>query len=256
MRKEPINIITELGKHIDPSLLEELVTYYRTMKTAYLQRDWEKAGLNGGKFVETITRILQHLTSDDGSFESGDIRVDRELRRIMSLPSDTCDDALRIQIPRVALTVYDIRNSRNVAHSSREIDPNYMDSFLVVVACDWILAELVRIYLTADTAGAHQIIQSIIERQVPIVQEIDRDVVVLNPDLTYKDQLLVVLYTKYPQRVSNKELRKWTKPKHNSYVPQYLRSLESDCLIHRNNQGSMLTIAGLRYVEERISTTI
>lgn len=251
-----MDIITKLEEHIDRSLVNDLIEYYKIMKTAYLRRDWEKASLNGGKFVETTTRILQYLTSDDGSFESGDIRVDRGLRRIMSLPSDTCDDALRIRIPRVALTVYDIRNSRNVAHSSREIDPNYMDSSLVVVACDWILAELVRIYCTADTAVAHQIIQSIIERQVPIVQEIDRDVVVLNTDLTYKDQLLVVLYTKYPQRVSNEELRKWTKPKYNSYVPQYLRSLESDRLIHRNDQGSMLTIAGLRYVEERISTTI
>jgi hypothetical protein len=250
-----MDIITKLGKHIDQGLVKDLIRYYQTMKMAHLHKDWEKAGLNGGKFAETITRILQHLTSDDGSFEPGDIRVDRELRRIMSLPSDSCDDALRIRIPRVALTVYDIRNSRNVAHSSREIDPNYMDSFLVVSTCDWILAELVRLYLTTDTAGAHQIIQSIIERQVPIVQEIDGDMVVLNPNLTYKDQLLTILYTKYPQRVSNEELRRWTKPKHDSYVPQYLRSLEGERLIHCNNRGSVLTMRGLRYVEEKILTT-
>jgi hypothetical protein len=252
-----MNIVVELQQHIDSSLVEDLLVYYRTMKAAYLQKDWEKAGLNGGKFAETVTRILQHLTSTDGSFESGSIRVDQELRQITNLPRGSCHDTLRLRIPRVALTVYDIRNSRNIAHSSREVDPNYMDSFLVVSACDWILAELVRVYLPADTGNAlQQIIQRIIERQVPIVQEIDSDVVVLNPDLTYKDQLVAVLYSKYPERVSNEELRKWTNPKHNSYVSQYLRSLEDERLVHRNNQGSVLTLAGLRYVEDRIPTAV
>jgi hypothetical protein len=66
---------------------------------------------------------------------------------------------------------------------------------------------------------------------------------------------LTILYTKYPQRVSNEELCRWTKPKHDSYVPQYLRSLESERLIHYNSQGSVLTMRGLRYVEEKIPTT-
>lgn len=243
---------SELSKRIDQKLVNGLVRYCGIMKLAYLRGDWEKANLNAGKVTETTTRILQHLTSNDGSFESGAIHVDSALRRIMGLPRGSCDDSLRLRIPRVALTVYDVRSNRSVAHSSTEIDPTQMDSFFVTSACDWILAELVRLLITEDTAMASEMIQGIIERSVPIVQEIDGDVVILDPDLAYKDQLLIVLYTKHAQRVSNEDLYIWTKPRQRSYVTTYLAKLEKNRLVHRNDKGTVLTIKGLRYVEQNV----
>jgi len=99
---------------------------------------------------------------------------------------------------------------------------------------------------------ASEMIQGIIERNVPIVQEIDGDVVILDPDLPYKDQLLIVLYTKHPQRLSNQVLYKWTTPKQKKYVYIYLGRLEKERLVHRNKNGNMLTIKGLRYVEQNV----
>lgn len=251
-----MDVVAELEKHIDSELMQDLVAYYQTMKTSFIQRDWEKASLNGGKYVETITRILQHLTSGDDSFESGDLRVDLELRRIMSLPSRDHHDSLRLRIPRVALAVYDVRNNRNIAHSHREIDPNYMDSFFVGAACDWILVELLRLYLTDDVAETQQMIRRILERQLPFAQQIEGDIVVLDPDLTYKEQLLVTLYMKHPKRVTNQELRDWTKPRYGNYVPKYLSILEQERMVHRNGQGNVLTLRGLRHVEEQIAKTV
>jgi hypothetical protein len=247
-----MDVFRDLQMHIDPGLVRDLQVYYRTLKTGYIKGDWEKASLNAGKFIETIVRMLQHLTSQDGSFDSGDIRVDRELRKIMNLPKGVVDDSLRLRIPRVALAVYDVRNNRNVAHSDREISPNRIDSYFVVSACDWILAELTRLFLTDNLGELRDAIAQIIERKVPIAEKIDGDIVILKPDLTYKDKMLVTLYTEHPQRLTNGQLRDWTKPRHDSYVTQYLRRLEEEGLVHRNQQGSRLTSSGLRYVEEQI----
>jgi hypothetical protein len=51
------------------------------------------------------------------------------------LSATTRKRALRIQIPRCMLSVYEIRGNRGTGHAGVEIDPNHMDAEYALQAC-------------------------------------------------------------------------------------------------------------------------
>ncbi|MCJ2670332.1 MAG: hypothetical protein LN416_07480, partial [Candidatus Thermoplasmatota archaeon] len=65
-----------------------------------------------------------------------------------------------------------------------EIDPNLMDATYVVSACDWILAELIRAYVSDEPDIAKDTIHSIMEKKVPVIEEIEDDLVILDTTLS------------------------------------------------------------------------
>jgi len=77
--------------------------------------------------------------------------------------------------------VYDIRNKRNAAHLADGIDPNFQDATLVVSVVDWILAELIRLNHSVPPDEAKKIVETIVARSAPIVQDFDGFLKVLNP---------------------------------------------------------------------------
>lgn len=241
-------IKNNLSLHVDESLVEDLLEHYRELRR-FQFIDAEKTGLNCAKFCETALKILTYITKGQMIRK---INVGNTITELEKLPESSFDDSIRILIPRNARIVYDIRNRRGIAHSG-EIKPNHIDTNLSVNICDWILSELLRIYHDSDVDRIEEIITGLTERKVPIIERFDEDLLILEKDLSFREEILLILYHFYPRMISNTELRMWLKPGYPQLVTSNLGNLESEKLIYRKNKESILTKKGLKYVEENFN---
>jgi hypothetical protein len=239
---------SNLSIYIDERLVEDLLKHYRELKRFQFV-DAEKTGLNCAKFCETALKTLIYITKRK---VVGKINVGRTIIELEKLPGSSFNDSIRIFIPRNARIVYDIRNRRGIAHSGG-IKPNYIDTNLGVSICDWILSELLRIYHDSDEDKIKEIIMEITERKVPLIERFGEDLIILEKNLSFKEEILLILYYSYPRMTSNKDLGIWLKPGYSQLITSNLGKLESDKLVYRKNRESVLTKKGLKYVEENFN---
>jgi len=227
---------------IPQPLVEELLEHHRALKVALLVQEWEKCLLKAGKLGETVMKIVRFLRT--GSQAKG-ISVDSEIReaeKAAALP-----DEVRLLIPRHVRVLYDHRSRRGGGHTS--FDPNEMDSHVVVALADWLVAELLRLYAAIDPAEALSLVRGLVARQIPLVEDIDGDLVALLPHASAREEMELVLYKRYPSRTSPAELDRWL-PTHsiNSIRVAVTRMKQAKDL-HTNKEGVLLTSKGLAAVE-------
>jgi hypothetical protein len=84
----------------------------------------------------------------------------------------TVPRAVKIQIPRMLIALYEVRNNRDVGHAGGDVDPNHMDARVVVEMSKWIMADLVRVFHGLTTEEATRIVDTLVERTVPTVWEV------------------------------------------------------------------------------------
>jgi hypothetical protein len=151
-----------------------------------------------GRFVEGIVQALQFLTT--GSYDPVPA-VTRTLRGMESQQS--LDDALRCVV-HVARTMYVFRNKRGVAHKNA-VEANLNDLQYLFSGAQWILGELVRRQSghTSDDAG--RLVRQIILPVAGLVEEIGGRRIVL-ARLPVRDEVLVVLYSYYPEPVTQRQV--------------------------------------------------
>lgn len=153
--------------------------------------------------------------------------------------------------------ILDVRNKRDVAHVGGEVNPNYSDSLLIVHSADWILTEIVRQYHSCSIDQAAAIVATINENQVPIIDDIDGFIRVLDTSLKARDKVLVILYSKHPDKVSEQNLRKWIEYKNSTdFRNSVLSILHKEALIHHVDGTCVLTLKGIMYVEKNIPSNV
>lgn len=244
------NIKKILSNKIVPELIEHLLRHYKELKQKFFLGQYESSQLNCAKFAEVVMRILEHVTKGNYTPFDKNVSLDVLTKELELLPRNSFPDSLRIHIPRILRAIYDIRSKRGVAHKG-EINPNIMDATFVVSACDWIMAELIRLYYTDDFNEAQRIIDSIVERKVPLIEEFGDDLKVLNPNLSAPDKILLILYKKHQNYVSTTDLKNWIKTK-SSTITVALFRLDNAAKIHRKEEESKITRRGIEYVEEKL----
>lgn len=102
--------------------------------------------------------------------------------------------AVRIQIPRMVVALYEVRNNRNVGHLGGDVDPNHMDAVCVLQISKWIVAELVRVLHNRPVQEAAAIVDALVERESPLVWKVGGKLRVLDPKLSMKDKALILLH--------------------------------------------------------------
>jgi hypothetical protein len=244
-----------LSNKIAPDLVQCLLDHYNELKQKFFLGQYEPSQLNCAKFAEVIMRILEYITRGDYTPFGKSISLDGLTKELEQLPKDKFPDSIRIHIPRILRAIYDIRSKRGVAHIG-EINPNRMDATFVVSACDWIMAEFIRLYHTDDINEAQIIIDSIVERKVPIIEEFGDDLKVLDPNLTVADKILLILYKKHPKYVSTSDLKNWIKTKSATHITTVLRQLDGDAKIYSKRKENVITKKGIEYVEKKLSMEI
>src|SRR5712692_845896 len=137
----------------------------------YQQREWEDANAKAGKFVEAVLKALWRHAGEvvptGKHFSAG--RIMDQIDKKMALT-----DSLRLTIPRACRFTYEIASNRGARHDADEIEANEMDANAVLASCSWILAEMVRYSQHGlDLAEAKAVVDSVVKRRYPFIEEID-----------------------------------------------------------------------------------
>jgi len=243
-----------INQGIDKTIVDKLIEEYRIAKREHLLGDDEKAILHSAKVSDLILALIKNKVTGV-VVDIDNIYFNKLLDEIVKYSKPSAEDViLTLAIPRVAESIYTIRSKKDVAHV-KTIDPSFIDSSYCVSACDWMLSELVLLFFKADPDEASELINSILKKKAPTVEEFeDGSIVILRKDLSTQHEVLLTLYHYYSKRLSNEDLIKLLKSltRKNIYVCLY--RLERERLIHRTKDGSKLTKLGIRYIEDEILT--
>jgi hypothetical protein len=147
-----------------------------------------------GRFCEIVFTILKgHV---DGAFPASPSKPPNMVDACgrLAQAGSHFPRSIRIQIPRMLVALYEVRNNRNVGHVGGDVDPNHQDAAVVLAMSQWIMAELVRVFHNVDIERAAQMVEALVERTVPLIWIVNGRTRILNPGLSAKEKILVVLY--------------------------------------------------------------
>lgn len=251
-----INIIeAELQKYFPKTLISKLTHHYAKLKSSFMRNVLEQRELNGAKFAEVVFRLIQYAT--DAQHHYTPLRqslppVDTLVIQFQQLPK-TFDDSLRLHIPRALKTIYGVRSKRGVGHVG-EVDANLMDATLVMAVCDWVIAELIRLYHDCSADEAQSIVDRLVKRSVPIIY--DRDgIKTLLRQVPYDEATLLFLYHEGEKDVLIGDLCRWVEYTNVTiFRNSILEKLHIEKKLYLDEKTRLCRILppGLRYVEESI----
>jgi hypothetical protein len=179
-------------------------------------------------------------------------RTDKLIEDLEQLPSAAHPESVRVHIPRALRVVYDIRNKRDAAHLADNIDPNLQDATLVVSTLDWILAEFVRLHHNVSANEAQALVEELVTRVAPVVQDFGGFLKLLNPKLGATDQALVLLYQCGPAGAEYEDLEQWVHPKSRKNLRRTLYALvHTKAFAHQIGDRYVITRRGQQDVERR-----
>lgn len=188
-------------KHVDA-----LLQHFSDSIRAFEGGEWETCIQKAGKFVEAVIKALaEHAELELPNARQFKVGVFIEKLRNTDNKSD---DSIRLLIPRNCCFVYDIASNRGSRHDQGDIDPNKMDAIAVVQNISWVLAEMVRLAHmgTLRPDDAANVVDSLMEKRYPDIEEIDDRLYVNRDGLTTPDIALLLLERKYPARFGREEL--------------------------------------------------
>lgn len=247
------SIETQLASKLDAKLVHELLEAHAEAKRNFYLGGLRLSAVEGGRFCEAAFRLLEYETKG-GKFTpltKSLNSTDKLILELSNLPSSTFNDSIRLHIPRSLRLVYDIRNKRDAAHLADGIDPNLQDATLVIAVLDWVLAEFIRMYHNVIADEASKIVNGIVKRVAPVVQDFNGFLKILNPKLKVSEHSTVLLYQRGEDGATYAELDQWARP---AMRPNLRRALDS--LVNKKDHAHFdgaryyITRHGEHYVEE------
>jgi hypothetical protein len=239
-------------------LRNPLIASYQEIVRNYAERRWEPAELNGGKLCEVTYTIIEGALSArfaaKPSKPANMVEACRALEKRPAEPTRVGDRSMRVLVPRMLTSLYEIRNNRNVGHVGSDVDPNYLDASAVLASASWVVAELVRIFHNVSTEAAQESVNALVERKTPLIWEVGELRRVLDSAMSAKDQTLLLLYQRAGwERVS--DLVTWVEYSSASqFQSRILDVLHRDRYIEYDRAAARARISpkGSNDVEERI----
>jgi hypothetical protein len=235
-------------------LRDELFAALGEVLRNYRERRWEPSELNGGKLCEVVYSILRgHV---DGSFPTKATKPANMVDACKGLEKadpGKFSRSVRIQIPRVLVALYEIRNNRGVGHVGGDVDPNLMDATAVMAMSKWVVAELVRVFHTIPTEKAQELVEAIVERVLPLVWKIGDVLRILDPTMTAEHKVLALLYHARGW-LDEDVLRGWVEYANPSMFKDILRKCHKKKLLEYDvaTRRAILSPRGISYVETHI----
>ena len=202
--------VADLLKNIPTSLRDELIVEFNKLVKNYRESRWEPAELDGGKLCEIVYSILIGYTSNNypiQAFKPDDFYT--ACKNLEKLDKTIFPRAIRIQIPRILISLYEVRNNRDVGHVGGDVDPNRMDATLVISNAKWLMAELIRLFHQVNIDEANDAVDLIVQRETELIWNIGSKKRVLLSGLGYKEQSLLLLYNCVDGKASDQDLFDW-----------------------------------------------
>lgn len=248
----PQQAFSQLPAQLRADLLDALDEIVRN----FAEGRWEPAELNGGKLSEAAYSICKGVA--DGSLPARAQKPKDMVGACKALEKATqAPRSIRIQIPRMIVALYEIRNNRNVGHIGGDVDPNHMDAVCVLQMAKWIVAELIRVLHQLPVDEAAQVVDALVEREVPMVWKVGSKKRVLDPKMSMKDKTLLFLHGSTGP-VAEADLVSWTEHSNPAvYRRDILRRAHKAKLIEYDADARTAVISptGVAYVEDEILGT-
>ena len=242
-----------LSTNFPVAKVDEVLTYYEALRKDFRLDRYDSCLVNGGKFTEAVLKCLHFLRTGNVVDSLGTGGAGEEIVQLGKATSTTVlNDIVRVIIPRILRVIYDFRNKRGGAHNS-SFDPIKMDCALVIATANWVMEELTRLYLTNDEAAARVLVESLLVKDISLVEVIGEDRLILNTGLSARIQLEVLLYREYPIRCHIKELIHWVHNHSPENIRVTMRAMKQKNFVHETEEGWLLTENGIREAEMEIS---
>ncbi len=225
---------------IPNGLRKPLLAEYQSIVQNYSEHRWTPSELSGGKFCEIVFSILDgHAKgkySASPSKPSDFVGACRKLEQNTHVPR-----SMQILIPRLLPALFEVRNNRGVGHAGGDVDPNHMDATFVLTNSNWVMGELVRVYHGLPTKAAQELVDSLVERRLPLIWEGDTTRRVLDPKMKLKPQVLVLLATSIG-KIATAKLIEWTGYENRAYFFKLLREMHNERLIELSKDESLAEV--------------
>lgn len=225
---------------IPDGLRMPLLAEYQSIIQNFAEHRWSPSELSGGKFCEIVFTILDGHAKSSYSLSPKKPRAFDQACKLLENNSHV-PRSFQILIPRLLPALFEVRNNRGVGHAGGDVDPNHMDAVFVLTSCNWIMAELVRVYHSVSIPEAQDIVDKLVERRTPLLWVSEDMRRVLNPELGLREQILLLLCTA-PGKVSATDLQSWTGYKNGTYFKKLLREMHANRLVELANDGSTVMI--------------
>jgi hypothetical protein len=245
----PKTINQMLKDKFEAKYADAAVRHFADMLKDYRQREWADANTKAGRFIEAVLKALWdeagEVVPKGRHFKAGVILDTIEKKM-------TLQDSLRLTIPRACRWVYEIASNRGARHDADEVEANEMDASAVQAHCSWILAEMVSYSQKGlDLGEAKAVVDSVVKRRYPFIEEIDGRVYVDIAD-SAREAALLILWHVYPKRITEDDLfdqlRRHQYKKANSEVA--IKRIQS--VVDNDNGNFKLRSIGIREAERLI----
>lgn len=238
---------------IPAGLRNPLVKEYNNIVKNFLEGRWGSSELSGGKFCEVAYTILRGYV--DSKYPDKPSKPKNMIDACLALEKETSfPRSIRIQIPRMLIALYEIRNNRGVGHVGGDVDPNHMDATAVLYMSKWVMAELIRLFHGVDTATATNAVETIVERIIPDIWRVDGKYRVLDTTLKMKDKVLLLLHFQIKPPLET-DLIQWVEHSNPAvFRRDILKKAHKEKLIEYNPQNHTVQISpkGVQYVESKL----
>lgn len=231
-----------------------IIREYSNIKIRYKKGDFDSSGLSCGKFCEEILRFLQHvLTGVHIGFTEEIKNFQSEISKFEKIDKAKGNDSLRIIIPRALMFLYTLRNKRNIGHSGGDVEANEIDSLTIGRISDWIICEFIRIFHNSSLEEAQQIVNLISSRNIPAIWEVNGKKRVLLKNLSAKEKVMLLTYSREEQAVFFEDLINWIEYQNKTdFKSKVLFPLHNEGMIEFDKELNMIFLSpkGSKQVEE------
>ena len=241
------NALASLPSPFDQRILDAYLELKRRHARARYDASWDAGGLTSGKFCEAVIRLLQKVFT--GSYTRFGQHIPNfadTARTIIEAPATASPESLRVIAPRALVFIYTLRGKRGIGHAAGDVDANAIDAATIVRVCDWVICELVRVYHNLALEDAQAIVDAVSERQISDVWEVAGRKRVLRPGLTYKDKVLVLLYSELTQAVPDTTVFDWAEHSNfTAFKRDVLRPLHRERLVEYDEREDVVHLSPL-----------
>jgi hypothetical protein len=201
------DLITELATIIDPAFAKAIVESYIEVQQRFLAGDWKPAELDGGRLCEATARAVYQLDSRTITHTQLPGEVCEKIIDADNKHTHQLSSSDRQHLCRTMSLVYKFRSSRGAVHISPNYTANYMDSMLVLHASKWIIAEFLRLAWKKDQNVIAETIAQLVQLQHTMIHELDGKPLVLQPGISAREEIFLLLGNASTNRLSRSALR-------------------------------------------------
>lgn len=241
-----------LAANFPEKLVDVLLEAFEEAKRNFYLSKLRPSEVEGGRFCEAAFRMCQHAAFGSCDPLGKRINTERVRQDLESKARAPTPDSVRLHVPRALRVVYDVRSNRDAVHLADGIDPNLQDATLVVSVLSWVMAEFVRLSHNVSADEAQRMVEELVTRAVPAVEDFDGFPKVLRTKIKAGDFCLILLYKRGKDGATFEQLNFWVVRTMRGNLRATLTRLDEEKrMIHFDGTRYQITRTGIREVESR-----